>query len=227
MEKLKKILMIISLSGVGIAAVMLILQVLGVNIFNGFMLRVLLVVATIAVASGISISEIAVIKRKRILGYVGLGLLSLSTLFALIIFCSNILITDSIFNRITGITAITSVLFIIIISLYSKLGKSYIAMQIPTYISLVAIDIILSLLIAGVNVFKVGGMLSIFIILCIIAGALLIATSVISSKIKSSEVAPKVKNDMVLVPREEYENLKKENDSLKAELEKLRKNSDD
>ena len=115
MEKLKKILMITSLCGVGIAAVMLILQVFGVKIFAGVPLRILLIVATIAVASGISINEIAVIKRKKILGFVGLGLLALSALFAIIIFCSSILTNGGVFVKITGITAISSIMFIIII----------------------------------------------------------------------------------------------------------------
>ena len=222
MDKLRKILMITSLSGIGIVAVMLILQVLGVNMFQNVPLRIMLIVATLAVASGIAISEVSVIKRKKILGYVGLGLLALSVIFALIIFCTAILVTDSVFNRITGITALNSVVFIIFISLYTRLGKSFIVMQIPTYISLIAIDIILSLTIAGVNVLGLPGMTSVFIIICIVAVALLIATAVVSAKIKNTE-QPNAKVEMVTIPKIEYENLKRENAELKAKLEELEK----
>ena len=222
MEKLKKILMIISLSGVGVAALMLILAVFGVNILKGVTLRILLIDATIAVAAGISINEIAVIKRKKVLGYVGLALLSLSALFAIIIFSTNLFVNGGFFNKLTEIFAITSVMFIIIISLYSKLVKSFVAMQIPTYACLVAIDIILALLILGVKVFKVPGIPHIFAILCIVAVALLISLSVISAKMKSSEPVEKVKKDMILVPTEEYNNLKAENERLKAEIEELK-----
>lgn len=222
MDKLRKILMITSLIGIGIVAVMLILQVLGVNMFQNVPLRIMLIVATLAVASGIAISEVSVIKRKKILGYVGLGLLALSVIFALIIFCTEILVTDSVFNRITGITALNSVVFIIFISLYTRLGKSFFAMQIPTYISLIAIDIILSLTIAGVNVLGLPGMTSVFIIICIVAVALLIATAVVSAKIKNTE-QPNTKVEMVTITKNEYENLKKENAELKAKLEELEK----
>ena len=224
MEKLKKILMIISLSGVGVAALMLILAVFGVKMFQGVPLRILLIVSTLALASGISINEIAVIRRKKILGYVGLGLLALSTLFAIIIFCSNILVTDNIFNRITGIIAVTSLLFIFIISIYSKVGKSVIALQIPTYVSLVGVDVFLSLIIMGIDVFSLGGMIHIFIILCILSVALSISLSVVSAKMKSTrEHEAEIENNkFVKIPKEEYENLLKENEMLKKELEELK-----
>ena len=222
MEKLKKTLLILSLSGVGIAAVMLILAVFGVNIFVGIPLRILLIISTVAVASGISINEIAVIKRKKFLGFIGLGLLALSTAFAIVIFCSNILEVGGVFVKITSITAIFSVMFIMIISYYSKLGKHVLAAQIPAYICLAAIDFVLSLTIAGVSVFKLPGIPHIFAILCIVAVALLISLAVVSSKMKSSEPVEKVRKNMIWVSAEEYKNLKEENEKLKAELAELK-----
>ena len=220
MEKLKKILMIISLSGVGASALLLILQVLGVPIFNNFMLRILLITATIAVASGISINEIGVIKRKRILGLVGLCLLALSSLFAIIVFSTDLLVTYSVFNKITGVVALNSIMFIIIITQYSRVGRAVKGLQIPTYICLVLLDIILSLTISGVDI--LSKIITPFIILCIATVALLIALSVISSKIKNTEPTVSIKKDIVTISREEYENLKKENAELKAKLETLK-----
>jgi len=164
MDKTKKILMIVSLSALAVACIMLILAVFKVPIFDGVSLRILLIVGTIAISCGIAINEVSVIKRKKILGYVGLGLLGISVVMALVIFCSKLLVTYSVFNRITGIVSISSVLFIVVISLYSKLGRSLLGLQIPTYASLVGFGIFLALLIAGVQVFEVKGMLEVFII---------------------------------------------------------------
>ena len=220
-EKLKKILMITSISAVGVAAVMLILQVLGVQIFaNEILLRILLIVATLGVASAIAINEIAAIKRKRILGYIGLGLLGLSTLLALVIFCSNILQTGGVFVRITGITALISILFIMIITFYSKLGSHLLGLQIPSYACFCAVDLILVLLVADVKVFSVKGMTEAFIILCIASVALMITISVIASKRNSSEVQNTEDKKMVTIPVEEYEKLKAENEELKQKLQK-------
>ena len=90
LDKLKKVLMILSISAVGVSALMLILQVLGVPIFKEeILLRTLLIIATLGVTSGIALIELKVIKRKKILGYIGLALLALSTLLVLIIFCTS------------------------------------------------------------------------------------------------------------------------------------------
>lgn len=222
MEKTKKTLMIISLCALAISCIMLILAVFKVKIFEGVPLRLLLVFSTIAVSCGISINELAVIKRKRILGFVGLGLLALSVVMAMIIFCSKLLTIESVFNRITGIVAVSSVLFIVIISLYSKLGKSVLGLQIPTYICLIALDIMISLLIGGVELFEINGMLQVFIVLIIVCVGLLIASSVISSKRKSvsEDISHNIKK--VTISIVEYESLKSENESLKKENAELK-----
>ena len=114
MDKTKKILMIISLSSLAAACLMLILAVFKLPIFEGIPLRVLLIFSTICVSTAISISEVAIIRKRKVLGYIGLGLLAISVLFALIIFCSNLLYNYSVFNRITGIVSVLSVTFIVL-----------------------------------------------------------------------------------------------------------------
>lgn len=223
MEKTKKILMITSLSALGISCLMLIIGVFQHAIFEGVPLRFLLIFSTIAVSCGISISEVSIIKRKKILGYVGLSVLALSVLFALIIFCSPLLFKDNFFNRLTGIVSISSVLFIAIISIYSKLGKSLLGLQIPTYISLILLDIFVSLLIGGVQIFEISGMLQVFIVLIIVCFGLLIASSVVSSKKKNSvESGAKIKNNLITISKVEYENLLNENKILKQQIEELK-----
>lgn len=216
MEKIKKILMIVSLSSLAAACLMLILAVFQVPIFEGIQLRVLLIVSTIAVSCGLAINEVAVIKRKKILGIVGLSFLAVSVVMALIVFCSNLLVTESVFNRITGIVAIMSVLFIVVISIYSKLGKSMLALQIPTYASMIGFGSIIALLIAGVEVFELTGMVEVFIILIIASVGLLIASAVVSARKKTIAVD---REDMITIPKAEYESMKKQIASLQAQLE--------
>lgn len=226
MEKTKKTLMIVSLSALLISCIMLILAVFGVEIFDGVPLRLLLIFATICVATGISINELAVINRKKVLGFVGVGLLALSVLMAFVIFCSNLLVTENVFNRITGIVSVLSVTFIIIISIYSKLGKSLLGLQIPTYVAFGTLAILLSLLIGGLHLFDIKGMLEVFIVLCIVCFGLLIASTIISAKKKSSNSdAVNSKAKTITISLQEYESLKEENKMLKEELEKLKSNN--
>lgn len=222
MEKAKKILMIISLSALAVACIMLILAVFKVPVFQGVPLRLLLIFSTIAVACGMSITELSVIKRKKVLGYVAIALLGLSTLLAMIIFCSNLLTQYSVFNIITSIVALSSVLFAVIISLYSKLGKTMTGLQVPTYVCLSVLDVMLSLLIAGVQLFEVAGMLQVFIVLIIVSVGLLIASAVISAKRKDAGQSNNFAVEIVKLSKAEYDSLLKENQTLKAENQELR-----
>ena len=106
MNKTKKSLMIVSLVTLAISCLMLILAVFKVDVFHGIALRFLLIFATTSLACAIAISEINIIERKRILGFIGLGLLTLSVLMALVVFCSPLLFNYNVFNRITGIVAV-------------------------------------------------------------------------------------------------------------------------
>lgn len=226
MEKTKKILMISSLSCLAVSCLMLILAVFGVQVFDGILLRILLIVSTFAIACGLAIGELSVIQKNKILGYVSLGLLSVSVLFALIVFCSSLLNNGGVFVKITGIFALLSVLFIIIVSNYTKLGKSMLALQIPTYIALILLDLFLILLVCGVSMFEINGMLETFIILIIVNVGLLIAISVIASKKRNSQDTPKVRDEnnieelkiQIEVLKNENEQLRKENEELKTRL---------
>ena len=226
MENTKKILMISSLSCLAVSCLMLILAVFGVQVFDGILLRILLIVSTFAIACGLAIGELSVIQKNKILGYVSIGLLGVSVLFALIIFCSSILQNGGVFVKITGTFSLLSILFIIIVSNYIKLGKSMLGLQIPTYIVLILLDLFLILLVCGVSMFEIKGMLETFIILIILNVGLLIATSVIASKKRNSQDTPKVKGEnnieelkmQIEVLKNANEQLRKENEELKARL---------
>lgn len=217
MKTTKKALLITSLATLGITCLLLILAIFGVSVFEGLLLRVLLIVSTISVSSAITLNELNVIKRNKILGYVGLSFLILSVLFAMIIFCSPLLTLDNWFNRITAILAIVSILFIIIISVYTKLNKKMLVLQIVDYIILSLVILTLVLLIAKVNVFNIVAIPQIFGVLCVASIGLLIALTVISNKkVNDSDIIEKKPEKI------KYDDLLKENQRLKEENEILK-----
>lgn len=223
MNKTKKSLMIVSLVTLAISCLMLILAVFKVDVFHGIALRFLLIFATTSLACAIAISEINIIERKRILGFIGLGLLALSVLMALVVFCSPLLFNYNVFNRITGIVAVLSVAFIAILSIYSKLEKSLLGLQIPTYVALGVLALMISILIGGFNLLEIKGMLEVLIIDAIVTVGLLIASSVIASKRKDGN-KPETKQESELeMLKKENLRLKQENEELKAKLAELQK----
>lgn len=223
MNKTKKSLMIVSLVTLAISCLMLILAVFKVDVFHGIALRFLLIFATTSLACAIAISEINIIERKRILGFIGLGLLALSVLMALVVFCSPLLFNYNVFNRITGIVAVLSVAFIAILSIYSKLEKSLLGLQIPTYVALGVLALMISILIGGFNLLEIKGMLEVLIIDAIVTVGLLIASSVIASKRKDGN-KPETKQESELeMLKTENLRLKQENEELKAKLAELQK----
>lgn len=223
MNKTKKSLMIVSLVTLAISCLMLILAVFKVDVFHGIALRFLLIFATTSLACAIAISEINIIERKRILGFIGLGLLTLSVLMALVVFCSPLLFNYNVFNRITGIVAVLSVAFIAVLSIYSKLEKSLLGLQIPTYVALGVLAIMISILIGGFNLLEIKGMLEVLIIDAIVTVGLLIASSVIASKRKDGD-KPETKQESELeMLKKENLRLKQENEELKAKLAELQK----
>ena len=223
MNKTKKSLMIVSLVTLAISCLMLILAVFKVDVFHGIALRFLFIFATTSLACAIAISEINVIERKRILGFIGLGLLTLSVLMALVVFCSPLLFNYNVFNRITGIVAVLSVAFIAVLSIYSKLEKSLLGLQIPTYVALGVLALMISILIGGFNLLEIKGMLEVLIIDAIVTVGLLIASSVIASKRKDDN-KPETKQESELeILKKENLRLKQENEELKAKLAELQK----
>ena len=221
MEKLKKALTIASLSALGIAIVLLIGGVFGLEIFsNKVLLKILLTAGTIAITSGMAINEIAVIKRKRILGFIGLALLLASAVLAIILFIVPSLFANTTLLRVTGSVALSSLLFVTIISYYSKLEGSIIGLQIAAYLVFIALDVMFTLMIWGVKVLTSTLMIEIFSVLCILAVGGMIALTVLSSKRKASMFdkearEPKLADDKMIISKAEYYALKEENEKLK------------
>lgn len=223
-----KTLIITSLSTLAISCLMLILAVFKLPIFQGVWLRLLLIISTISVSTALANNEIVVIKRKKILGYVGLALLCVSMLFAFIVFCSPLFVTANVFNRITGVVSLISVLFILIISINTKLGKKFIGLQAPTFIAMSGTVLMIALIVCGVKIFDIKGILEMFIILCILSVGLFVASSIVSGKNKEEivdESEEKIKNQTITISLVEYNKMKETINALTKENENLRKNS--
>lgn len=225
MKIAKKVLLITSLTTLALSCLLLILAIFGVQVFEGILFRLLLTLGTFAVGSGIALSELNVVEKRKILGFVSLGFLGLSVFLALISFCTP-LFEVAIFNKILGVVAILSVLFAIIVSLNTKLEKKFMPLQIATYISLSLVVLELILLIVGISIFEIDGMLQIFLVLCVLSVGLLVATAVVGAKKRGDEKQSQTDN---LTLKQQYANLKAENErllqenlTLKNEIEKLK-----
>lgn len=219
MEKAKKILTYIALATMGISVFMLILAIFGVKIFDldGVLFKILLSFATIAVASAFSINALNILKTQKIIPYISLGLLSLCSLFGFIVYWTNFEL--GVFNTITGVLAIATVFFCIIVSLNNKNQKRFFALQIITYIVICIVDIILSLLICGVEVFNAIPS-EIFWVACLVAFGLLCTLAILGKK-KNGEVIDDKK--YIRVDKTEYESLKNRLQELEEENAELKK----
>ena len=222
MIKIKKALLISSLVSLGITCLFFILGIFGLEVFKGVPFRFLLIFATLCVGCGFMVNELSVLKRNKLLAIISISCLTVSILFALIIFCSPLLDNNNAFNTITAIIALFSTFFMIVISLCTKLEKRILPLQIICYIVLFVLEILLSLLIGGYDLFKIDAMTEIFSVICVVAVGLLIALWILSSK-KESQTNSIDDKLYVKILKTEYEALKAENQKLKTELEELKK----
>ena len=230
MERIRKTLLALSIGTLVVACIMLVLAVFRVKIFEGIPLRILLCLATISIASGLALSDLVILKRNKILGIVGLCLLVLSTLLALICFCTNLVVSAPTYNRIAGIMAVLSVAYTMALVVYSRLGKHILGLQIITYFAMAVLTVFIVLIIAGQPILKQAGMFESFIITCFVCVGTFLSCYFIGAKMKDASVEmTKMGIKMVKIEQSELESLKnqletlkKENETLKNELKSLK-----
>jgi cell division protein FtsB len=216
MKITKKTLLITSLCSLAAACILLILAIFGVKVFEGAMLRVLLIASTLAVGCGIANFELNVLEKRKVLGIVSISLLGLSVLLALIIFCTPIFVIDNWFNRITGVVAIFSVLFAVITSLNTKMERRCLPLQIVTYAIASVTTLLIALMICSVKILSVKVLSQIFWVLCVLTVGLLVAVLVVSGKRQEP------KSQKVVSAKQIDNTLKAENESLKEQIELLK-----
>lgn len=221
MKRAMKILTIVSLATMGSAVLMLILAIFGVKVFEGVGLKVLLSLATIAVASAFSINALNILKTQKIIPYVSLGLLGLCSIFGFIVYWTGFELVT--FNMITGVLAIATVFFCIIVSLINKNQRRFLALQIITYVVILFVDIILSLLVCGVAAFEILPS-EIFWVACLVAFALLCTLAILGKKKSGDSIDDKkyikVEKTTYEALKAKVEELEEENEELKKQLEK-------
>ena len=211
LKKMQKPLTITSIVGVGLIIVMLILSLLGAlkNMFDGtYLTAILLTLVLVTVCVFFLNSCLDIIESKTKLALVTCGLLLLSSVLLLIwIWYSNGVANkedtrkiNETYARISGIIAITTVLFTIIVTSNTKLHKHFIPLQVITFVLVGAIDVMLVLQICGVEVLK-NGVLTIFIIMCVITFGLLCTINILSKRLAKDEP---VDSGYVKIKKEEY-----------------------
>ena len=216
----KKLLTIFSIISTVIPILLLIGTLFGLVTFDGVFLKLMLTFVTLAVAGGFAINALNIIRKNKTISFISLTLLLISSILLVVMFWSNFS-TPEIYNDLTVVISMATIFFCIIISMHLKLSKRYLALQIITYILVVAIDIILTLNIFGVNIFAINGMIQTFITLCLITFALLLITGILGKKSADNDT---VDNDKYIkITIEEYNELKERIKYLENELENVKK----
>ena len=221
MKTVRKILTGVSVGALAVCIIMLIGAIFGLKVFSQPLLNVLFTCVIIAVAGAFSINALTMANRNKTLGYVCLGLLTTLSLFLFIILWADI--TGGLFGKITLFLAITTIFFNIIVSLSLKLEKRYRILQIITYVLVVAVDIVLTLLIFCINVL-VSGVWQAFTVACIVIFGLLCALGILGKKTdKETETNTTPKTNTVEQLKARINELEIENAELKQKLAQYEK----
>jgi len=226
MRNTKKFLTITSLVSLSIVFLMLIAAIFKVKIFEGILLQVLLSMAIITFASAFSLSALGFINEKKTLSRVCIYSLLIVAFLGLIITWFKIDFKNW-FVKITLILGILTIFFNIIAAQYIKLDKRYKVLQVTTYVFVAILDVLLTILICGVDIFKIPGMQQAFAVICVIDVALLCALSILARKTKAVETSSfgKDKDNIVKIKLSEYNSLIEKIEKLEKENQELKKSS--
>lgn len=219
LTKIQKTLVIASIVSVGLAMVMLIMAVFGVEVFkNKNLLALLLSLAVIAAGCFFANNALDMFETKKVLSIMCLVLLVISAILGFVHFWSHFTLSEG-FSRFTGIVVITSVLIVIIVTTYGALSKHFFALQLITYSLIGIIDIVLIITLLGADIFH-GAFVTIFVVVCICAFALLCTTNILGKRINKIVEAGfiKVKKDEYDMLKQRVEELEKENEELRNKL---------
>ena len=217
MVKAKKVLSFLAIGSTLVAIGLLIASIFGLNLFTGVWLKALSTLATVAIASIFAINAVSFIKFKRTLAMVCLVLIgALAALSIILDWVPNL---PAIIMQITWVLALATVFFNIIVTNVIKLGSSHSVLQAITYILIVAIDVVLSLLILDiVNLFVYNMVPELFATACLVVLALLITLLVLSKKSMNPEGGLSNDGKMITISVEEYNFMKAKIADLESKL---------
>ena len=207
---MKKLLIKVTIVSVILSAIMgigLILKLIEINDVLG---KILLTLLTLGVGSLLSLNSVDLLEEKfNILALISLSLLGISCIMAIVEFWAWF--EWGIFTKLIIVISVFSVLFNLIVSFISKLGKSKIYYQIFTYLFMGVLDILLTMLVFDS---KVANDLfwRIFVIDLIFAFVGFVLLTIFTKK-------PNNDGEYIKIKREEYQKLLDELESLKKEKE--------
>lgn len=220
MAKIKKILTIVSLATMGASVLILILGIFGLDIFSGTLSKILLTLSTFAVASFFCINSLNVYNKNKILALVSMGLLALLTVLALFVYWLELEFASD-FVKALVILAMATIFFILIVSNSLTLGKKYRALQVISYILILVVDILLTLLVVGVEIFSLPAMTEIFATICLVVFALLCTLKILTKK-SVGQGDKTVMIDKVVLTKAEYDALLNKIEELENENKRLK-----
>lgn len=181
MVNIRKILTLTSLISMAGVILMLITAIFKVKVFEMPLLALLFTLITISVAAAFAISAYSLLKKNKVVPIISLALLGIVSIMGIITYWTNFSVPEA-FGKITAILAIATVLFNIMVSYAIKLGRRQLPIQIITYGLIIITDIILTLLILGVNVFSVPGMPQIFAVICLLDLGFMLALVILNKR---------------------------------------------
>ena len=139
-------------------------------------------------------------------------------MLAFIIYWAEIKLASG-FGRFVALLGLITILINLIVNLNLKLGKQKQGLQIVTYCLIIILDILLTIIICGKNLFEISGFWQIFAVLALVVFALLCTLSVMSKRVNGDTNLITTGTKSLLAQIDE---LKAENSRLKAEIEKLK-----
>lgn len=214
MKLARKILTFTAIGSLAAVVIILIMAIFGLDVFTGDWLKILLTLATVTVASAVLINSTNYMQKKKIIAYISMGLTCALVVLALVILWGALSVTDTI-SKITLILAMATIFFNIIISINLKLEKSYIALQAVSYFLIAVIDVLLTIVILGINLFEYNGFWQGFAVGCLVLFGLLCALGILARKPKEE-----ISKDSITISKAEYNSLLQKIEDLQAELDK-------
>lgn len=219
LEKIKKGLTISSIVSLVVAVGFLIGAIFGLNIAKNPVFSIMITFAILCIACVLAINSLTLIEEKQVMSIIDLSFICALTLLSIILLWKQVEITNIAF-KIDIILALFTVLFNIVVSYKLKLGKNLIVLQIITYVFVIAIDVLITIIILGIDLFKINWFSKLFWVICLVAFIMLVTISILSKKYNVNRGITKInsKSGEIEALKERIRQLEKENAELRERL---------
>ena len=207
---MKKIVSMITIISVILLSILLLASLFEIIKLSGIYLNILLTIATVFIASFVSLNSIVLVEKKNKFAIISLGLISISViLILLMIWVKGI--NSSIYNKVTWSFATISIFFNFVVNFRLKLENHNLVLQGLTYTFYALTSLFILLMINVKTISNWNKVLYILIPLILIN---LVLTSILL-------IQSKKEDNSVVISKKEYQELLK----IKEEYYELIKNS--